>query len=257
MVHYKAYLIDLDGTMYRGNEKIPGAAEFIKELNQEGIPHLFVTNNSATVPEKVAEKLMKMGIDAREEQIFNSSMAAAKYIRLMEHHAKAYVIGEEGLYSALENENIQIVDDNADYVVIGIDRGLTYEKLAKACLQIRNGAKLISTNKDVAIPTERGMVPGNGAITSVISVSTGIDPVFAGKPEPILMEQAIEKLGFSKKDVLMVGDNYDTDILAGIHSGIDTLMVETGVSTFESIKHYDEQPTYKITDLYKWKLDRK
>ncbi|MFC7063984.1 TIGR01457 family HAD-type hydrolase [Halobacillus seohaensis] len=254
MKSYKAYLIDLDGTMYRGKDKVPGASSFVQRLNECSVPYLFVTNNSSTKPIQVANKLNNMDIIASKSQVFTSSMATAKYIHFLSPGAKVFIIGEEGLYFALEQEGLEIVNTQADYVVIGIDRNLSYEKLAEACLQVRNGAKLISTNKDVAIPTERGMLPGNGALTSVVSVSTGVTPTFIGKPEPIIMEQAIQKLGVEKEEVLMVGDNYQTDIMAGIQSGLDTLMVETGVSSFESIKNFEKQPTFKVENLFEWVL---
>lgn len=120
------------------------------------------------------------------------------------------------------------MDENPDFVVVGLDRDITYEKLAKACLAVRNGATFISTNGDIAIPTERGLLPGNGSLTSVVAVSTGVDPIFIGKPESIIMEQALKVLGIEKNEALMVGDNYDTDILAGINAGMHTLLVHTG-----------------------------
>ncbi|MFG6148162.1 TIGR01457 family HAD-type hydrolase [Halobacillus sp. B23F22_1] len=252
MKNYKAYLIDLDGTMYRGNEPIPGAADFVKRLDEWSLPFMFITNNSSSKAEDVAAKLRNMGIKANDEQIFTSSMATASYIHTINPDSKVYVIGEKGLYDALAKHHIEVVEESADYVVIGIDRSINYEKLAEACLQVRNGARLISTNKDTAIPTERGLLPGNGALTSVVSVSTGVAPLFIGKPEAIIMQQAIKKLRIPKEDILMVGDNYQTDILAGIRSSLDTLMVETGVSSMESIKHLSEQPTYCVGNLTEW-----
>ncbi|MFD2922735.1 TIGR01457 family HAD-type hydrolase [Halobacillus naozhouensis] len=252
MKQYKAYFIDLDGTMYRGKDPIPGAAEFVKFVQGQSIPFIYLTNNSSAKPEQVAKKLNDMGIPATGDQVFTSSLATAKYVSSIKTQAKVYVIGEEGLYDALEKEGHEAVDHGADYVIIGIDRNISYEKLAKACLNVRNGAKLISTNKDAAIPTDRGMLPGNGALTSVVAVSTGAKPIFVGKPEAIAMEQALDKAGLEKKDVLMVGDNYETDILAGINAGLDTLMVETGVTSFKDIQYSVKQPTYKMKDLYEW-----
>ncbi|MGY0693250.1 TIGR01457 family HAD-type hydrolase [Virgibacillus sp. FSP13] len=252
MSNYNAYLIDLDGTMYRGNERIEAAAEFIEALYQKEIPHLFLTNNSAKTQIQVAEKLQNMGIKAVPERIFTSSMATARYIKRQKEAAHCFVIGEEGLCDALEKENMTITDEAVDFVVVGIDRNVNYEKLAKACLAIRNGAQFISTNSDVAIPTERGLVPGNGAITSVITVSTGKEPVFIGKPENIIMDEALTSLGSSKDQTLMVGDNYHTDILAGIHAGVDTLMVFTGVTPYEDFPKLDKKPTYHVQHLGEW-----
>jgi 4-nitrophenyl phosphatase len=252
MKEYKGYLVDLDGTMYKGTKQIRGASEFVQHLKSKNIPFLFLTNNSSRTVEQISEKLNGLGVMAQPDQVYTSSLATAEYIRSEQEGARVFVIGEEGLFHAIKHEGLEPVEDNADYVVIGIDRDINYEKFAKACLQIRAGATLISTNRDIAIPTERGMVPGNGALTSVISVSTGVDPIFVGKPEPMIMKRALKRLGFAATEVLMVGDNYNTDIMAGMKAGIDTLMIETGLSTFDEIKDFEHQPTYKCDDLFHW-----
>ncbi|ARI76689.1 TIGR01457 family HAD-type hydrolase [Halobacillus mangrovi] len=250
MKSYRGYFIDLDGTMYKGKEKIEGAAEFVESLKRKQLPFLFLTNNSSKTPEQIAEKLNHLGVQALKEEVFTSSLATATFISEQKLKAKVYVIGEEGLREAITQEGHQIVDENADFVVIGIDHEITYEKLAKACLNVRNGAEFLSTNSDIAIPTERGMMPGNGAITSVISVSTGVSPLFIGKPEAVIMKQALHLMGCDEQSALLVGDNYHTDILAGIQAGMDTLMVETGVSSFTDIEEIEKQPTYKYKDLF-------
>lgn len=252
MRKYSGYLIDLDGTMYRGNEPIDGAATFIHKLNEKNIPYLFLTNNSTSTQENVAQKLTSMGIDTTADHVFTSSLATAKYIKQKKTSARCMVIGEQGLYDAIEKEGLTIADTSCDYVVIGLDRHITYEKLAQACLAIREGAIFISTNSDLAIPTERGFLPGNGALTSVITVSTGVKPIFIGKPEQIIMEEALEVLGTAKNNTIMVGDNYQTDILAGINASIDTLMVFTGVTQHEEYPHLKIKPTYNIQNLKEW-----
>ncbi|MET1030724.1 TIGR01457 family HAD-type hydrolase [Domibacillus tundrae] len=255
MTRYKGYLIDLDGTMYAGTQVIPGAPEFIDRLNEAGIPYLFVTNNSSRTPEQVAEKLVKMGIRTTPENVFTTSRATAQFIHDEKPGATIYVIGEDGILEALAEQGLEVVThENPDYVVTGIDRGITYEKLAGACLSVRNGARFISTNGDIAIPTERGFMPGNGSLTSVVSVSTETQPVFIGKPEPIIMEQAMAVLGTSKEETIMVGDYYDTDIRAGIGIGIDTLLVHTGVTQPEFLKRYEVQPTHTRNNLNEWEL---
>lgn len=252
MNEYKGYLVDLDGTMYKGTKPIQGASEFVEYLESKNKPFLFLTNNSSKTVEQISEKLNDLGVKAKPDQVYTSSLATAEYIRNEKEDARVFVIGEEGLFHAIKHEGLELVEDHADYVVIGIDRDINYEKFAKACLQVRSGATLISTNGDIAIPTERGMMPGNGALTSVISVSTGVEPIFVGKPEPLIMKRALKRLGFSKAEVLMVGDNYNTDIMAGMKAGIDTLMVETGLSTFDEIKDMEHQPTYKCDNLLQW-----
>jgi 4-nitrophenyl phosphatase len=254
MKNYKGYLIDLDGTMYKGKEKIEEAGEFIQKLIDKGLPYLFVTNNSSRRPEQVAEKLQGFDIPATPQQVFTTSMATAQFIADKKSDATAYVIGEEGIQSALQEKGITLVEENPDFVIVGIDRGINYEKLALGCLGVRNGATFISTNGDIAIPTERGLLPGNGSLTSVITVSTQTEPIFIGKPESIIMEQALEVLGVAKEDTLMVGDNYDTDILAGINAGLDTLLVHTGVTTKDILETKDIQPTYTINTLNEWEV---
>ncbi|TXC91197.1 TIGR01457 family HAD-type hydrolase [Metabacillus litoralis] len=249
MKTYKGYLIDLDGTMYRGSEQIEAASEFVTYLAKNNLPYLFVTNNSSQTPQQVAEKLNRFQISATKESVFTTSQATANYISEEKENATIYVIGEEGLKQALINNGHQLVDDHPDYVVIGIDREISYEKLSKACIAVRNGATFISTNGDIAIPTEKGLLPGNGALTSVISVSTNTSPIFIGKPERIIVEQALQQLGVAKQDTVMVGDNYATDIMAGINCGLDTLLVHTGVTTREHLVHYPIQPTYTVDSL--------
>ncbi|WP_066065862.1 TIGR01457 family HAD-type hydrolase [Neobacillus soli] len=254
MKKYKGYLIDLDGTMYRGAERIEAASDFVKRLRDQCLPYLFVTNNSSRTPAQVAEKLLAFDIPAEEKLVFTTSQATANFIYERKNDASVYVIGEEGIRTALAEKGLSMAGEHADYVVVGIDRSISYEKLAVACLAVRNGATFISTNGDIAIPTERGLLPGNGSLTSVITVSTQTEPIFIGKPESIIMEQALSVLGTSKDETLMVGDYYDTDILAGMNAGMDTLLVHTGVTSKESLAGYDRLPTYAIDTLDQWEL---
>ncbi|MFD1708647.1 TIGR01457 family HAD-type hydrolase [Siminovitchia sediminis] len=252
MKQYDGYLIDLDGTMYKGTECIPEAVDFVRSLKEKGIPYLFVTNNSSKTPKQVAAYLNQFGIPADSSHVFTTAVATAEYLHGRQPQASIYVIGEEGLCSALEEKGFSFVEEHPDAVVIGIDRRVTYEKLATACLAVRDGALFISTNSDIAMPTERGLMPGNGAITSVISVSTQTQPISIGKPHSIIMEQALKAIGLPKERTLMVGDNYDTDILAGIHTGIDTLLVHTGMTTKEMLQTKKQQPTYAVHSLKEW-----
>lgn len=251
MKDYKGYFIDIDGTMYKGSEIIEGAIEFIEYLNENNKDYLFVTNNSSKTPAEVAEKLNNMGFNTSSEHVITSAMATAGYISEESPGASVYMVGGSGLKSSLSDAGLVIKEDqNVDYVVMGLDVNISYEKLSVACLAVRNGAKFISTNKDVSIPNERGFLPGNGSLTSVVSVSTGQTPIFIGKPETIIMEQAVEKIGLSKEDCVMIGDLYDTDILAGINSGIDTLHVQTGVTSLEEINLKEILPTYSVKNLF-------
>ncbi|HAX73534.1 MAG TPA: TIGR01457 family HAD-type hydrolase, partial [Firmicutes bacterium] len=228
--------------------------EFVKKLHEKQIPYLFLTNNSTKTPEMVCEVLQAFGYPVTPQQVYTPSLAAADYIADEQKEATVYVIGEIGLQSAIVEKGLSIVEENADYVVIGLDREITYEKLAKGALQIRKGAKFISTNGDVAIPTERGLLPGNGSLTSVLTVTTGVDPLFIGKPEKIIMEKALQLINLQPQDVAMIGDNYFTDILAGINAGLPTIFIETGVSTRAEVEGYDALPTHLLNTLAEFEL---
>ena len=202
----------------------------------------------------VADTLSDLGYPVTKEQVYTPSMATAQYIYDQNPQAKVYMIGEVGLETALVEKGLTITSEAPDYVVIGLDREITYEKLSLACLAIRNGAKFISTNGDVAIPTERGLLPGNGALTSVITVSTGVEPTFIGKPERIIMEEALKLIQLPAQDVAMIGDNYFTDILAGIHANMPTIYIEGGVSKREDVMNYDTLPTHVLKNLTEFSI---
>lgn len=254
---YKLFLIDLDGTMYRGTEKIEEAPIFIEQLRKSGQDFLFLTNNSTKRPEDVAHHLASFGIEVGPETVYTTSMATADFIHNRQANAKVYMTGEVGLKSALEEVGCQIVTTEeeakeADFVVIGLDREITYEKLALASLAVRGGATYICTNGDKALPTERGLLPGNGSIASVITTSTGVQPIFIGKPEALMINLILEEKGLQKEDLLMIGDNYDTDIMSGFNAGIDTAIVFTGFTSEEELKSKEHQPTYQWKNLLEW-----
>ena len=252
MKKYKAYCLDLDGTVYRGIEAIPGAAEFVAELQQQGLEPFFVTNNASMTQIQLQTKLAGFGIQTTEKQIMSSAIAAAKYIKRWYPGKTVYMVGTDGLGQALSQEGIACVDKDADIVLMGIDPKINYEKLVVACLEIRKGAVFLSTNRDLAFPSERGLVPGNGAFTALVSASTGIDPVFIGKPEVHMLEAIMHDHGFEKEEMVMIGDNYDTDITCGIRFEIDTAHVNTGVTTMEDVVEKEIQPTYLFEDLSFW-----
>ncbi|MDF2557408.1 MAG: HAD-superfamily subfamily hydrolase like protein [Bacillales bacterium] len=240
MKKYKGYLIDLDGTVYTGKNRIDTARDFIIRLVEEKIPYLFVTNNSLRTPNQVSEMLNEMEIPSTPDHVYTVGQAAASYVVEQNPNARVFLIGEEGVQKPFAELGIQLVTEDPDFVVTG--------------LAVRAGATFISTNPDIALPTEKGFYPGNGAMTAVISTSTRVNPIFIGKPEAIIMEQAVKLLGIPKEDMLMVGDFYGTDIMAGINAEMDTLLVLTGVSQREHLKEVDIQPTYVINSLDEWEL---
>jgi 4-nitrophenyl phosphatase len=251
----EAFLIDLDGTLYRGNEAIPDAPDFIRWLEKTGRKYLYVTNNSSRRPEQVAEHLQSFGIPAETKHVFTSSMAAAQYIKDNGGAGKkAFVIGEEGLHHALLEAGCIITDDNPDYVVQGIDRAFTYDKLKTASLAIQAGAVYLATNVDKALPTEIGLLPGAGSLLAAVKTASGTDPIVMGKPEARMIDYAVKMLGVPKDRAVVVGDNLETDILAGVNAGVRTVLVLSGFSKREHVAAAAGKPTLivnTLTDLMK------
>lgn len=254
MNKYKAICLDLDGTVYRGIEPIPEAVTFIDSMQNRGIEPYFITNNSSMTRLQLQEKLASFGIIANSDRIMTSAIAAARYCKENHNGATVMIIGEKGLEEALESEGILLTEEDPDIVVMGIDRGLTYAKLANACLAIRAGAHFIATNSDKAFPTERGLVPGNGSFAKLMENATGISPVFIGKPEAYMLEFIQQENGYLKEEMVMIGDNYDTDIQAGIRFGIDTVHVAGGVTSLEEIMTKEQIPTYTYRTLLEFEL---
>lgn len=254
MKSYKAYCLDLDGTVYRGIEAIASAATFIRKLQQNGTEPFFVTNNASKTQKQLHDKLRGFGIEAKESHIISSAVAAAKYIKRWYPGQTVYMIGSDGLQQALAHEGIEQVGEDADIVLMGIDPAVNYEKLATACLEVRKGAVFLSTNKDLAFPSERGLLPGNGAFTTLVAASTDVDPIYIGKPERHMLEAILHEHGFERSEMVMVGDNYDTDILAGINYGIDTIHVNTGVTPMHEVLEKSVPPTHVLENLDFWRL---
>ncbi|WP_110932703.1 TIGR01457 family HAD-type hydrolase [Paenibacillus bouchesdurhonensis] len=230
MTRWSAYLIDLDGTMYHGSRMMPGADDLINAMKYNHIPYLFVTNNSSRTPSDVAEHLRQMGIPAEAEDVCTSAVAAAEYIASMQPGAKVAPIGEYGLIEALKQAGLTIETENPEYVVQGIDRSFSYDKLAQAAKWIANGARYILTNPDLQLPGQEGIMPGAGTISAAIVAASSVEPVIVGKPSGILMKHAMERLGVQPDETAVIGDNMLTDISAGAHAGCGTILTLTGVT---------------------------
>ena len=252
---YKGYLIDLDGTIYKGKERIPAGEAFVHELQRRKIPYLFVTNNTTRTPETVKTMLAEnFNIETPLETIYTATLATIDYMQEKNLGKKAYVIGDVGLKHAISEAGYIEDTDNPDYVV-GFDWEVDYEKLSIATLAIQKGAHFVGTNPDLNIPTERGLMPGAGSIVTLIEVATRVEPVYIGKPNAIIMEKAVEHLGLPREEVIMVGDNYLTDIRAGIDNGIPTLLVTTGFTRPEEVASLPIQPDYVLSSLAEWDFD--
>lgn len=250
MKTYKAYCFDLDGTVYRGKEGIDSAVRFIHRLQERQIDYYFVTNNSSKTPEQLQQVLADIGLVVEREQIYSSALATAKYIAKHYRNAKIQTIGSDGLRFALKEVGFEDIDvEHPDVLVMGIDRAIDYQKLSKASLAVQSGAVLIGTNEDIRFPNEHGFVPGNGSFVRLVANVSAVEPIFIGKPSPMMLQVIQDEHGFKKEDMVMIGDNYDTDILCGIRFGCDTIHVNTGVANTEAVKQKELQPTYCIQDL--------
>lgn len=250
---YKAYCLDLDGTVYRGNTPVPEAARFVRSLQERGIEPFYVTNNASKTIGELHEKLEKVGVRADKARIMSSAVAAAKYIQRWYPGKTVYLVGSRGLEEALDDHGIKRVEKQADIVLMGLDPQINYEKLSRACLEIQHGAVFLSANQDLAFPTEEGFLPGNGAFTVLVAQSTDVDPVYIGKPEIHMLEAIQHEWEFEKQDMVMIGDNYDTDILAGIRFGIDTVHVNTGVTAMDVVLKKDRSATHVLENLGFWR----
>ncbi|SEK76924.1 4-nitrophenyl phosphatase [Carnobacterium iners] len=252
---YKGYLIDLDGTMYNGTEPILAAPRFIKRLQDKQVPFLFVTNNTTKTQEEVMDNLQtNFGITVTEDHIYTGSLATAKYMKKLNKGNKVFAIGETGLKDALTKAGFIEDKKNPDFVVVALDREATYTDFETATLAIQKGAQFIATNKDTNMPSEKGMVPGAGSLVALVVAATRVEPTFIGKPESIIMGEALEAIGLKKEEVVMVGDNYETDILAGIQNDIDTLLVYTGFTKPEDLTLDMKKPTHSIHSLDEWTI---
>lgn len=253
---YKGYLIDLDGTIYKGKDRIPAGEAFVHQLQEKGIPHLFVTNNTTRTPQAVQEMLSsQFNIDTPLETIYTASLATVDYMNDLGKEKTVYLIGETGIKTALLDAGYQMDDDNPAYVVVGLDTDLTYDKLTKATLAIQKGAVFIGTNPDLNIPTERGLLPGAGSIIGLLEKATRVKPTIIGKPEAIIMDKALERLGAAREETIMVGDNYLTDIMSGIQNGMSTLLVTTGFTKPEEVATLPIAPTHVVSSLAEWSFD--
>ncbi|HEP1445193.1 TPA: TIGR01457 family HAD-type hydrolase [Streptococcus pyogenes] len=252
---YKGYLIDLDGTIYQGKNRIPAGERFIKRLQEKGIPYLLVTNNTTRTPEMVQSMLAnQFHVETGIETIYTATMATVDYMNDMNRGKTAYVIGETGLKSAIAAAGYVEELETPAYVVVGLDSQVTYEMLAIATLAIQKGALFIGTNPDLNIPTERGLMPGAGALNALLEAATRVKPVFIGKPNAIIMNKSLEVLGIQRSEAVMVGDNYLTDIMAGIQNDIATILVTTGFTRPEEVPTLPIQPDHVLSSLDEWRL---
>ena len=243
------YLIDMDGVIYRGSEVIPGAAEFIRHLQAERIPYLFLTNNSAYTPLDVVVKLRKFDIETNADHVYTAALATAEFVHRQKPNGTAFVIGEGGMLNALNDVHYAISRDNPDYVIVAEGRVLNFEMAEQAHRCIAAGAHLISTNSDTWCPTDNGPRPGCGAIVAMLEAATGRKAYHVGKPNPFMMRLARKRIGLATDEVIMVGDTMDTDIRGATDLGFESILVLTGSTTRASLAEYPFAPTRVVESI--------
>ncbi len=243
----KSYLIDMDGVIVRGSELIPGADAFIARLNQKGCKFLILTNNPMYTPMDLRHRLQRLGVQVTTEQVYTSALATAAFLKAQKPNGTAFVLGESGLTEALHQVGYIITDHQPDYVVLGETVSYSYARITQAVRLIDRGARFIATNPDPSGPSEGGLEPACGAIAALIQTATGVEPYFVGKPNPLMMRTALRFLGEHSENTVMVGDRMDTDVLVGTESGLETVLVLSGVTTREMLPRYPYQPT-RIVD---------
>lgn len=245
----KAFISDMDGVLYHGNKLLPGVPEFVEWLKREGKKYLFLTNSSERTPKELQAKMHRLGIDVGEDVFYTSALATAYFLAAQKPNGSAFIIGEAGLIHAMYNAGYSMNNVNPDYVVVGDSRSYNFEKIEIAVNLVLKGAKLIGTNTDVTGPVEGGIVPATRALVAPIELATGRTAYYVGKPNPLMMRIALKKLGCQRDETIIIGDRMDTDIIAGIESEIDTLLVLSGISSIETAGSFPYRPSYILAGV--------
>ena len=245
----EAFICDMDGVIYHGNRLIPGVVEFVDWLYKNDKKFLFLTNSSERSPRELAQKLGRLGLNVSEEHFYTSALATASFLKSQCPGGSAFVIGEPGLVNALYEAGFSFNDVNPDYVVFGETRSLNYEKIETAVRLVRGGAKLIGTNTDLTAPSERGIIPACRALISPIELTCGKSAYFVGKPNPLMMRHGLKKLDCHRENACIIGDRMDTNIVAGIESELDTILVLSGVSSRETVDLFPYRPRFILENV--------
>jgi 4-nitrophenyl phosphatase len=239
----KGIILDLDGTVYLGDAEVPGAGMFTAEMKTLGVRCLFVTNRANRAPEEVCTQLQRYGIACEINDVLTSAQATVQYLK----KGTVFYIGEKTFGRMLEENGFQVTGKSPDYVIVSFDRHITPGIIHKAAALIKGGAKFIATNPDKALKIEGGILPGTGAIVDAVAKEAGLQPsVMIGKPEKLIIEMGIKRLGMKKEEVILVGDNVETDIPAGVKAGIRTALILTGISTRKDLQNLPNQPTWVV-----------
>jgi 5'-nucleotidase len=243
MAATKAYLLDMDGVLVRGRQPVPGAQEFIARLIETHTPFLVITNNPLYTPRDLSHRLATEGMKVPEENLFTSAMATAQFLASQRPNGTAFVIGESGLTHALHHAGYTLSNKNPEYVVLGETNSYNIDQITQAIRLVAAGARFIATNPDPIGPSEHGITPACGAMAALVERATGVKPYFIGKPNPLMMRRALATLGAHSESTIMVGDRMDTDVVAGMEAGMETILVLSGVTRQEEVERFPYRPT--------------
>ena len=246
----KAFIIDMDGVIYHGNRLLKGSVEFVEYLEREGKRFLFLTNSSERSPIELSQKLERLGIMVEPEHFYTSALATASFLASQRPGGSVFVIGEPGLIQALYDAGFTMNNVNPDYVIVGEGRGYSLEALERAVRLVINGARLIGTNPDISGPTEHGIVPACGSLVAPIELAAGKKAYFIGKPNPLMMRHGLRRLNSRREDTVIIGDRMDTDIVAGVESDIETVLVLSGVTQEKDIAAFPYQPRHVLEGVF-------
>jgi NagD protein len=243
------YLIDMDGVLVREEKMIPGADRFIQALQDAGRSFLILTNNSLYTPRDLAARLATSGLRVPEESIWTAALATARFLDEQRPGGTAYVIGEAGLTTALHQMGYTLAERDPDYVVLGETRSYSFERITRGIRLIADGARFIAANPDVTGPSPDGILPATGSVAALISKATGVEPYFVGKPNPLMMREALRAIGAHSESTAMIGDRMDTDVVAGIEAGLRTILVLTGITTRELAERFPYRPSQIVDSV--------
>jgi NagD protein len=245
----ETWLTDMDGVLVHEEIPIPGAQEFIEALKSSGRQFLVLTNNSIFTPRDLRARLLGSGIDVPEAAIWTSALATAQFLEEQRPHGTAYVVGEAGLTNALHDVGYVMTDRDPDYVVLGETRTYSFEAITRAIRLVAAGARFIATNPDPSGPSQHGLLPATGSVAALISTATGRTPYFIGKPNPLMMRSALNRLEAHSETTVMIGDRMDTDIISGLEAGLRTILVTTGSTRPEQIETFPYRPTRVVDSI--------